>query len=96
MIEIASTITGVVLKVHAQPRASRDAIAGEHNGALKVAVTAPPVDGKANAAIIKLLAKQFDVPKSAVEITAGHAGRDKRVAIDGVTVDQARMALARL
>ena len=96
MIEIVPTSSGVSVRVHAQPRASRDILLGEHNGALKIAVTAPPADGKANAAIVKLLAKSFGVPKSAVKLIAGHSSRDKRVAIDGISVDQASSLLANL
>ena len=92
-IEILPTITGVKFKVHAKPRASRDAIGGEHNGALEVAVTAPPAEGKANAAIIKLLAKALGVSKSSVEIISGQSSREKGIAVDGVSVTDARKAL---
>jgi len=82
--------------LHVKPRASRDEIGGEHDGALKVAVTAPPVDGKANAAVIKLLAKAFGVSKWSIEILGGTNSRRKRVAIDGISVADARKALQRL
>ena len=93
MIEILPTVTGVKIKVHAKPRASRDAIGGEYNGALEVSVTAPPAEGKANAAIIKLLAKKLGVSKSSVEIIGGQSSREKWIAADGVTVDDARKEL---
>ncbi len=96
MIAINPTVTGVVLMLHVKPRASRDEIGGEHDGALKVAVTAPPVAGKANAAVIKLLAKAFGVSRSSIEIIGGTSSRRKRVAIDGISVADAREALQRL
>jgi uncharacterized protein len=78
----------VTFAVRVAPRASRDAIEGEHNGALKVRLTAPPVDDKANAALCRLLAERLNVPVSAVRIVAGEKNRSKRVAIAGVTAAQ--------
>ena len=94
MIDILPTCTGVKFKVRARPRASRDKVGGEHNGALAVAVTAPPAEGKANVAIVKLLAKALGVSKSAVEIIGGPASRDKLIAVDGITVEDARKRLS--
>ena len=71
----------LVLECLLQPRASREGLAGEHDGLLKVRVTAPPLEGKANAALIKLLAKQFGVARGAVCIDAGETARRKRVRI---------------
>lgn len=96
MIDLRPTVTGVTLKLHAKPRASLNKVGGEHGGGLKVAVTAPPVDGKANKAIAKLLAKAFGVSKSCVVIISGESSRSKRVAIDGVSIEQARSILERL
>ena len=78
----------VTFAVRVAPRASRDAIEGEYNGALKVRLTAPPVDEKANAALCRLLAERLNVPVSAVRIVAGEKNRSKRVAIAGVTPAQ--------
>lgn len=89
-VVIEATETGCAFRVRVSPRASRDAIGGAHDGALKVSLTAPPVDGAANAALVKLLAKRLRVAKSAVRITSGETGRSKRVEVDGVTPDQAR------
>lgn len=73
----------LLLSVRVQPRASQDEIVGPHGAdSLKVRITAPPVDGKANAHLIKFLAKSFGVPKSQVELISGTTGRDKRLAID--------------
>lgn len=70
------------LTLKIQPKASRDEVCGLHGDAIKVRITAPPVDGKANAHLIKYLAKQFKVAKSAVTVISGESGRNKRIAID--------------
>lgn len=75
----------VTFDVLVQPRASRAKLGPVHDGRLKVAVTAPPVDGEANAAVIELLAKQLGVAKSAVEVVAGASSRRKTVRITGIT-----------
>lgn len=75
----------VVFTVRLVPRSSRDAIEGEHGGTLKVKVTAPPVEDRANAALRRLLAERLKVPVSAVRIVAGERSRNKRVAIAGVS-----------
>lgn len=76
---------GVSFAVRVTPRASRNAIEGEYRGALKVRLTAPPVDSRANDALRKLLASNLKVPASAVKIIAGEKSRTKRVLIVGVT-----------
>lgn len=74
----------LLLSVRVQPRASKDEIVGPHGTAsLKVRITAPPVDGKANTHLIKFLAKSFGVAKSQVALVSGTTGRDKRLAING-------------
>nr|WP_318383029.1 DUF167 family protein YggU [uncultured Enterobacter sp.] len=72
---------GLVLRLYIQPKASRDSIVGLHGDEVKVAITAPPVDGQANAHLIKFLAKQFRVAKSQVVIEKGELGRHKQVKI---------------
>jgi uncharacterized protein (TIGR00251 family) len=67
----------VRLDVRLQPRASRDEVAGRRNGRLLVRVTAPPVDDRANRALLKLIAEEFGVPRSAVRIVSGARSRDK-------------------
>ena len=67
--------------VRVVPRASKSEIVGEHDGALKVRVASPPVDGAANQELIKLLAKTFGVSKSDVEIVGGHASKIKQIQI---------------
>lgn len=71
----------LILSLHIQPRASRDELAGPHGDRLKVRITAPPVDGKANEHLLRFLAKSFGVPKSNITLLSGETGRDKRIAI---------------
>lgn len=75
----------VTFDVLVQPRASRARLGPIHDGRLKVAVTAPPVDGEANAAVIALLAKQLGVGKGAVEVIAGQSSRRKTLRVTGAT-----------
>lgn len=76
----------LLLNIRVQPRASKDEIVGPHGAdSIKVRITAPPVDGKANAHLIKFLAKSFGVAKSQVELISGTTGRDKRLAITAPT-----------
>jgi uncharacterized protein (TIGR00251 family) len=72
----------LTLFCHLQPKASRDEFAGQHGDRLKIRITAPPVDGKANAHLIEFLAAQFGVAKQAVSIVSGDSGRQKTVRID--------------
>jgi len=72
----------LVLRLYIQPKASRDQIVGLHGEELKVAITAPPVDGQANAHLQKFIAKQFRVAKSQVIIEKGELGRHKQVRIN--------------
>lgn len=74
----------VVFEVRVAPRASRDAIGGEHGGALKVSVTAPPVGGAANGAVCALLAKALGVAKGRVRVVRGETSKRKQVAVEGV------------
>lgn len=75
----------ILFRVRVQPRASRDAIEGEHAGALKVRLTARPVEGRANESLRRILAERLNVPLSAVRILSGENSRNKRVSIAGVT-----------
>lgn len=71
----------LLLYCHLQPNASRDEFAGEHGERLKIRIKAPPIDGRANAALIRFLSKVFSVPKSRVQLLAGESGRQKTLAI---------------
>ena len=82
------------LSVYVQPRASRNRLAGMHGQALKLCITAPPVDDKANGAVIVFLAKLFGLPKSALQIKTGRQGRHKQIIITSLSLVQAEAALA--
>ena len=82
------------LQVRVVPRAKRNAIELDGDGGIKVRVTAVPERGKANAAVIALIAKALSVPKRNVEVVRGHTSRDKTISIDGVTRDEALRRLA--
>ncbi len=73
----------MILDLHVQPGAARSEFAGEHGGRLKVRLAARAVDGKANEALIELLASHYGVPKRNVRIVSGLRSRQKRVEIDG-------------
>ncbi len=77
--------TGFTLSVRIQPRASKNELVRLEDGSLKIRLTAPPVDGAANEALVKFLADRFSVAKSLVEIVSGHTSRDKIVRINGVS-----------
>jgi len=95
VIEIYERDGSLVFAVRVTPRASRDAIEGEYQGALKVRLTAPPVEDRANDSLRCLLAARLNVPVSAVRIVSGEKSRNKRVSVVGVTQAQvASLALA--
>ncbi|MCA1921201.1 DUF167 family protein YggU [Buttiauxella noackiae] len=81
MSAVSQTEDGLVLRLYIQPKASRDSIIGLHGDELKVAITAPPIDGKANAHLVKYLAKLFRVAKSQVLVEKGELGRHKQIKI---------------
>ena len=93
MIPIREAAGACTFHVRVQPRARRNEIVREVGEALKLAITAPPVEGKANAACIELLAKILDVPKSSVSIAAGETSRNKLVRVVGLTADEIRRRL---
>jgi hypothetical protein len=78
-------VSGVVFDVRVTPRAGRDRVDGVADGTLRVRVAAAPADGAANAAVLRLLAGELDLPRSAVTLAGGATARHKRVAVDGVT-----------
>ena len=90
---LRSTDDGILIDVRVIPRASRAGIAGTRDGALLVRLTAPPVEGAANAELVAVMAKTLGVPKRAVTIVAGERARQKRVGIAGVSVDEAQRKL---
>ena len=92
MIDFTEEGGAVTFAVRVAPRASRTALAGEHDGALKVRVAAPPVEGAANEELLRFLARHFGLPPRDVELVAGHTSKTKRVRLRGLTPEQ----LARL
>jgi hypothetical protein len=90
---LSPTATGIRLRLHVQPKASRYALAGVHGDALKVRVTAPPVEGAANQALVRFLAEQLQVPPRAVRVESGARGRSKVVTVEGVELEVARRRL---
>jgi uncharacterized protein (TIGR00251 family) len=82
-----------ILPIRLQPRARRSEVVGERAGAIVVRVTAPPVDGKANAALCALVADAAGVPPSRVQVVRGQTARDKVVRVDGAEEAAVRAAL---
>ena len=81
------------LRVRLQPRARRDEVVGERAGAVVIRVVAPPVDGRANAALETFLAKRAGLPRSHVTVVRGHTARDKVVRLEGADAAAVRRAL---
>jgi uncharacterized protein len=96
MIELAPHPRGVLLPVKAQAGARQNAVLGEHNGMLRVAVTAAPEKGKANKAIIEVLADGLKMPKSSIELAAGETSPQKRFLIAGADEEKLRTVLDRI
>ena len=90
---LKSTSNGVLILLHLQPRASKNEIAGVHGDRLKIRLTAPPVDSKANEALRGFLAEKLGVSKNQVRIVKGEKSRKKDVAIYGVAVENVRKTL---
>lgn len=84
MINFTEKDNSIIFSVKVVPRAAKSEIVGDLNGALKIRLAAPPVDGAANAELVKLLAKTFAVSKSAVEILSGETGKTKCMKISGI------------
>ena len=84
----------MTFRVRVQPRAAREELAGERSGALLVRLTAPPVEGAANAALLKLMAKTLCVAPSAITLLRGRTRRDKLLHVDGVGAATVRARLA--
>jgi hypothetical protein len=94
-VEIASRDGAVTFAVRVQPRASKDEIAGEMNGAIKVRLQAPALEDRANEALVELLARLLKTHKAAVRILSGNRSRNKRIEVRGVTEKQVLDLLVR-
>lgn len=88
MIELGKHAAGVVLPVRAQPGARANGIRGEHQGALKVSVTQAPEKGKANKAIIEVLAKTLGLARSQIQLLSGDTSHDKKFVVSGIDADE--------
>ena len=96
MLNIRKTPDGIVFKVLIQPRSSKNMIAGLHGDALKIKLTAPPVDNAANRMCIDYLAKTLEVSKSSLEIIAGHTSRNKQVLLRSDSAELSKTEYERL
>ena len=93
LIKFEEKDEALFFSVRVVPRASKSEIVGEIDGALKVRLCSPPVDGAANAELIKMLAREFGVSRGRVEIVSGQNSRTKRIRITGATVDEMKSRL---
>jgi len=84
-LNITSAAGGSAFRVHVVPRSRKNEISGRYDQAVKIRLTAPPVEGKANEALIEFLAKRLDVPKRTIEILSGASSRNKMVCVLGLT-----------
>jgi len=93
MIRLHVSPDGVSFAVKVQPRARKNAVTGELGDALKLALTAPPVEGRANAACVEFFANLLDVPRSSVTIASGASHRRKVIRVVGLSADEVRRRL---
>jgi uncharacterized protein (TIGR00251 family) len=93
MEAITATATGTLIRLRVQPRASRERLEGVRDGHVRLRLTAPPVDGAANAACIAFLAKALDISRAQIHVQAGEKSRDKLMHIAGMTPAQVAAAL---
>ena len=93
MIDIPESGSGVTFAVKVHPRARKNAITGQVGGALKISLTAPPIDGRANEGCIEFFAKLLKVPRSSVTIASGQTSRNKVIRVAGLTAQQVRERL---
>lgn len=93
-LEIETRDGALAIRLRVSPGARKARIIGPHGGALKLSVTEPPEDGRANEGVIKLLANTLDIPATNIKITAGHTSRDKRATVRGMSASELRAAIA--
>jgi uncharacterized protein (TIGR00251 family) len=96
MIHLTPHAEGCILPVRAQPGARRTGVLGEQGGALKVAVTAPPDQGRANKALVEAIGEALDLKRSQVALLSGETSRDKRFLIRGLTLEEMATRVAAL
>lgn len=95
-LQLRESAEGCVIAVRVHPAARRNGVAGLHGGALKVSLTAPPEDGRANAALIALLAELFSLQRAQIALINGASSRSKSLRLAGLTAEQVRQRLAGL
>jgi hypothetical protein len=93
VVALHETASGITFAVKVQPRAKKNSIAGQLGDAVKVTLTAPPVDGRANQACIELFADLLNVSRSAITIIFGESSRNKVIRVSGVSVEALRQKL---
>lgn len=93
MLDVVTTNSGIILSIRTQPQSSKNRIIGEYGGRLKLAVTAAAEKGKANRAVIELLADTLHICESSIHIISGESSRDKRLMIEGLTPDDLKSLL---
>lgn len=94
VIPITESRDGLRFQVRVAPRASRTAVIGTMGNALKIALQAPPVEGRANAALIEFLSAWLRIPRSSIEIAAGTTGRNKTILVRGRTIEEIEKRIA--
>jgi len=93
MLEIVPTNSGIIIHVKVQPGAKHNRVIGDYGGRLKLAVSAAPEKGKANKAIIELLAKTLHINESSIQIISGNSSREKKLMINGITSENLKSLL---
>ena len=83
----------IIIRLHIQPRGSKDEITGIHGDALKIRVTSPPVDGAANSHIIELISKKLHIARSRIELVQGDRSRHKTIRVSGIKLQEAETLL---
>jgi uncharacterized protein (TIGR00251 family) len=94
LIKLSAKDGGVTFTVRVHPRASKSGVAGEVDGVLKIRLAAPPVEGRANEELIRLLAELFDAPRRRIAILSGQTSKNKVVSVSLISVDEAERVLA--
>jgi len=92
-LTLRATTSGCTLNVRVHPGARRNVITGTHDGALKISLTTPPTDGRANAALISFLAETLNIPRAAITLTTGATSRTKTLHLEALTPDALTTAL---
>jgi uncharacterized protein len=94
MILVLDSPTGATFAIKVHPRARKNAISGELGNALKLSITAPPVEGRANDACVEFFAKLLKVPRSSVTIASGLTSRNKMIHVTGISAEDVRQRLS--